>query len=115
MELIERLEDDVLVVEISGELMGGPETEKFRRVVDNAIERESTLVVVDLKDVSWMNSSGLGMLISALTSLRGAGGDLVLANLSERLQRPIQITKLDTVLKSYDSVSDAVTKLRSSS
>ncbi|MBN1999671.1 STAS domain-containing protein [candidate division KSB1 bacterium] len=108
MEIAEKYEDNSLVLELSGDLMGGADSEKFRAVIDKAIRNENVFVVVDLAQVSWMNSSGLGMLISALTSLRSAGGDLVLASLSERLRRPIQITKLDSVFQEFETVSDAI-------
>ncbi len=108
MEINERTESQVLILEIVGEVMGGPETEKFRKLIDKAIEDDHINVVADLAKVPWMNSSGLGMLISALTSLRGSNGDLRLANVSERLRRPLKITKLDTVFQQFDSVSSAV-------
>jgi len=97
-----------LVVELEGELLGGPESDEFRSIIDDAIKNEKNRVVVDMTKVNWMNSSGLGMLMSALTSLRGSGGDLKLANLSERTRRPIEITRLDSVFDDYESVEDAV-------
>ena len=54
-----------------------------------------------------MNSSGLGMLISAMTTLRNAGGDLRLANVADRIQSLLVITKLITVFKHFESVEDA--------
>ena len=99
---------DVLIVELEGELMGGPESDEFRKIVDAAIKDEKNKVVVDMAKVRWMNISGLGMLMSALTSLRGSGGELKLANISERVRRPIQITRLDSVFDEYDSVDEAI-------
>lgn len=108
MELTQKLIGDILVFEPEGELMGGNDLDEFRGVIDEALSKEQVKVVVDMEKVSWMNSSGLGMLISALTTLRSAGGDMKLANLSERLRRPIQITKLDSVFEEFDSVEKAV-------
>lgn len=99
---------NVLVIELEGELMGGPEADEFRKVIDNAIKDEKNKVVVDMTKVKWMNSSGLGMLMSALTSLRSSGGELKLANISERVRRPIQITRLDSVFEEFDSVDEAI-------
>ena len=112
MEIVEKVMDNILILELSGELMGGADSEQFRNVIDQAIKDEHTRVVVDMKEVGWMNSSGLGMLISSLTSLRSRGGDLYLANLSERLRRPLQITKLDMVFQEFESVSGAVERLK---
>jgi anti-sigma B factor antagonist len=108
MNVTEKIENKVLVLEIEGEIMGGSETDKFRKFIDKAIEDDNIMVVVDLAKVPWMNSSGLGMLISALTSLRSSSGDLRLANVSERLRRPLKITKLDTVFQQFDSVASAI-------
>jgi anti-sigma B factor antagonist len=55
-----------------------------------------------------MNSSGLGMLMAAMTTLRSSGGDLRLAGVSDRVRRPIEVTKLDGVIKIFPSVDEAV-------
>ena len=68
---------------------------------------EAVDVVADLSGVQWMNSSGLGMLMAGMTTLRSSGGDLRLANVSDRVRRPIEVTKLDSVLKIFDSVDEA--------
>ncbi|MBN2356566.1 STAS domain-containing protein [candidate division KSB1 bacterium] len=112
MEINEKFDQEVLILTLDGELMGGPDAEKFRRTIDHAIEEDRVQVVVDMDKVKWMNSSGLGMLISALTSLRSSNGDLKLANLSDRLRRPFEITKLDNVIQQFPSVSAAVNSFK---
>ncbi|MBN2414072.1 STAS domain-containing protein [candidate division KSB1 bacterium] len=108
MQILTHMEGNVNVIKITGELMAGHDSEKLRKVVDESIKAENVNVVVDMEEVTWMNSSGLGMLISALTSLRSSEGDMRLANLSDRIRRPMQITKLDKVFQDFDSVADAV-------
>ena len=108
MQISQNVNKEVLVLTLEGDLMGGPDSEEFRQVVDQAIEEEQTNIIVDMSNVSWMNSAGLGMLISALTSLRSSGGDLRLANLNDRLRRPLQITKLDSVFQEYETVESAI-------
>jgi len=71
-------------------------------------EKNKANVVVDLSKVKFMNSSGLGMLISGMTTMRNAGGDLRLANVADRIQSLLVITKLITVFKHFDSVDEAV-------
>jgi anti-sigma B factor antagonist len=99
--------DDVQVIEIEGEIMGGADSESFRNIIYKAIEEDKVFIVADLKDATWMNSSGLGMLISGLTTLRSSGGDLRLTNLSEKVRRPLEITKLESVFLIYNSVEEA--------
>lgn len=105
--------DDVLVIEIEGEIMGGADSESFRNIIYEAIEEDKVFIVVDLKNATWMNSSGLGMLISGLTTLRSSGGDLRLTNLSEKVRRPLEITKLESVFLTYNSVEEAVMSYKS--
>ena len=93
--------------------MGGAGSESFRSIIYEAIEEDKVFIVADLKDANWMNSSGLGALISGLTTLRGSGGDLRLTNLSEKVRRPLEITKLEAVFLIYGSVDDAVNSYRS--
>ncbi len=108
MDISSKVENNVLILTLTGDLMGGQESVQFKKIVDQAIADEQINVAVDLAQVQWMNSSGLGMLISALTSLRSSGGDLRLANLSERIRRPLEITRLDTVFQQFKSVSEAI-------
>ena len=64
--------------------------------------------MVNLSDVGFMNSSGLGMLISGMTTLRNAGGDLRLSALPEKVRTLLVVTKLSTVFKVFDTDDDAM-------
>ena len=104
--------DKVIVVALKGEIMGGPDTENFQKRLYAAVKKGNVNVVVDMSQTTWMNSSGLGMLISGLTTLRSSGGDLRLASVSERLRHPLEITKLDSVFQIFDSIQSAVDSFR---
>jgi len=108
MKFDKQLIGDVLVISIDGEIMGGPEEDDFRKLIDEAIQNDQIKIVLNLANAKWMNSSGLGMLIRALTVLRSSEGDLKLANVSDRIRRPIEITRLNAVLVIYDSLDLAV-------
>ena len=108
MQVSQINESGVLVFTLSEDLMGGAEAESFQKKILAAIEKEQVQVVADLSQVRWMNSSGLGMLIRALISLRSSSGDLRLASISERLRRPMEIARLDTVFQQYDAVTEAI-------
>ncbi len=96
-----------VVITLKGNVMGGPDGSKLHDSLHELQEAGKTNVVVDLGKVKFMNSSGLGMLISAMTSTRNAGGDLRLANVADRIQSLLVITKLITVFKHFDSVEAA--------
>ncbi len=100
--------DDVLLIELEGEIMGGTESDQFRNLIYNSIEDDLVNFVVDMAKATWMNSSGLGMLISGLTTARSSGGDLRLVNLADRVRRPLEITKLESVFLFYNSVEEAI-------
>ena len=108
MDMEEQMKGDVLFLIPVGELMGGDETKVFQDRIYKAIEEGVIHVVLDMEAVKWMNSSGLGTLMSGLTTLRGSGGDLRLANVSDRVRRPIEITKLDKVISMFGSADEAV-------
>ena len=108
MEMKEAMRDGVLVITLEGEVMGGEEGKGFQDQIHRAMREETTRVVVDMTGVRWMNSSGLGMLMAGLTTLRGSGGDLKLAAVPDRVRRPIEITRLDRVIQMFASVDEAV-------
>ena len=97
-----------VVITLKGNIMGGPDGQKLHDTLHELKEEGKKHVVVDLSKVKFMNSSGLGMLISGMTTMRNAGGDLRLANAADRIQSLLIITKLITVFKHYDSVDEAV-------
>lgn len=97
-----------VVIEFKGNVMGGPDTVSLNEKLHELIESGKTNVVVDLARVKFMNSSGLGMLIGALTTMRKAGGDLRIANASDKIESLLIVTKLITVFKHYPSLDEAV-------
>ncbi|HDQ45558.1 MAG TPA: anti-sigma factor antagonist [bacterium] len=108
MNMSEEKKQDVLILSLGGELMGGDDARPFQERIYEAIREGNVQLVVDMQDVKWMNSSGLGILMAGLTTLRGSGGDLRLSRVPDRVRRPIEITKLDQVLRLFTSVEDAL-------
>lgn len=98
---------NAVIIELKGNVMGGPDGASLLDTLRELKEAEKNNVVVDLSKVKFMNSSGLGMLISAMTTMRNAGGDLRLANVADRIRSLLMITKLITVFKHYESVDQA--------
>jgi anti-sigma B factor antagonist len=108
MKLTSRQIGDVMVLEPKGKIMGGPDATILHDQLHEFIDQNKKKVVIDLAKVDWMNSTGLGILISGLTTLRNNGGELKLANVTEKIQSLLTITKLITVFECFDSVEDAV-------
>ena len=108
MKLGDYEKEGVAVLEPKGKIMGGPDATLLHEKLHECIEKGTKKVIIDLADVDWMNSTGLGILISGLTTLRNNGGELKLANVTEKIQSLLAITKLVTVFEAYDSVDDAI-------
>ena len=108
MKLTDYESGGVSVLEPKGKIMGGPDATLLHEKLHELIEQNRKKVVIDLAKVEWMNSTGLGIMISGLTTLRNSGGELKLANVTEKIQSLLAITKLVTVFEAFDSVEDAV-------
>ena len=108
MMITENKHGHVTVISLKGNLLGEPETTALRKTVYRLTERDEKRVVLDLGGLKAVNSTGLGLLVSSLTSLRKRSGDLSLARLSDKVHALMMITHLIRVFKVYDTVERAV-------
>lgn len=108
MDIQQRDYGDVVVLELVGKIIGGPDATTLNDKLHDLVEKGSKNVVADLSQVNWMNSSGLGILISALTTTRNAGGELKIAAATEKIKKLLTITKLTNVFTLYPTVDEAV-------
>jgi len=102
-----------VVITIKGNVMGGPEAQEFHDLLGNFLEENKTNIIIDLGGVKFMNSTGLGMLISGYTSVKNKNGVLKLANATDKINSLLVITKLITIFENYDSVDAAASSLNS--
>lgn len=98
-KLTRRDDGDVVILTLSGRLMGGPDTEQFLKQVRDVVAEGRQKVIVDMGGVAWVNSSGLGALIAAWTALQEAGGKMTLVRVSRRIEQILGVTKLNTVFQ----------------
>lgn len=96
------------VLSLSGKLMGGPEITEIHSAIKATLEKRVNHIVIDLKNVKWMGSIGIGILICCLTTVRHAGGDLKLSGLSKKAMSLLVMTKLDNVFEIFPRVDSAV-------
>jgi anti-sigma B factor antagonist len=108
MEIQQREHNGIQILELSGKIIGGPDATKVNDKLHEFVEGGMTKIVADLSQVNWMNSSGLGILISALTTVKNSGGELKVAAATEKIKNLLTITKLTKVIKLYDTVEDAM-------
>jgi anti-sigma B factor antagonist len=108
MRLTDRMQNNIVILQPKGKIMGGPDTSLLHDKLHEYIEQNKRQVVIDLAEVDWMNSTGLGILIAGYTTLRNHQGELKLANVTDKIQSLLTITKLVTVFEAYDSVDEAI-------
>ena len=105
-----RLVGGVTIVDLSGRIVAGDESAALRDLVRNLISEGNKKILLNLRNVAYIDSSGLGELVSAFTSMRSGGGELKLLNLTKRVHNLLQITKLYTV---FDITDDEATSIKS--
>ena len=109
MRVKERKNGDVTVMALTGDIMNDDDLEKFSERVQKLKEEGQNRVVLDLNGVRLINSGGVGMLVGTLTSLRNTGGDMKLANLSNKADTIlVAILRLHSVFDITDTVEEAV-------
>jgi anti-sigma B factor antagonist len=105
-------QNDPTVIAITGDVLGGADAMEFSRAINEQIREGAHQVIVDLSEVHLMNSSGLGMLVAASTSLRSSGGRLMVVGANERIKSLLKMTRLDSVFASYETRDAAVEACR---
>lgn len=99
---------DVVVIKLEGQVLGGPSADKFREKIKSLVEEGKTNMVADLSGVSFMNSSGLGVLIQTLTTLRKENGDIKLCSAQDRIKSLFKVSKLLSVFDYFETLDEAV-------
>jgi anti-sigma B factor antagonist len=112
MLLKSRRLDDVVILDLSGRVTIGEGTVMFRDTLQKLLSNGDRKFLVNLSDVDYIDSSGLGEFVTAFTTVRHEGGQLKLLNLTRRVRDLLQITKLLTVFESYDSETEALKSMR---
>jgi len=112
LRMSRRTVDGVLVVDCSGRIVFGEESGSLRDGVKKLLG-ESPKVVLNLRDVTYIDSGGLGTLVSLYTTARNAGGALKLASLTQRVDDLLQVTKLVTIFEVFENEQAAVQSFKS--
>jgi anti-sigma B factor antagonist len=106
-DIAERAVEGILILDLRGRLVAGAELSQFREKLDE-LARTSPNVILNLEHVNYVDSSGLGALVHAHTSMESSGGALKLLNVSKRSAQLLVLTKLATVLPIFDDERAAV-------
>jgi anti-sigma B factor antagonist len=108
MAITRRRLDEVAILDLTGRITIGEGTIMLRQDIQSMLEQGQRKFLVNLADVDYIDSSGLGELVSSFTTVSNAGGQLKLLNLTRRVRDLMQITKLLTVFDVFDSEPEAL-------
>ena len=112
MTLKRRRIDDVVILDLSGRITIGEGTLVLRSEIQKLLDAGDTKFLLNLADVDYIDSSGLGELVSSFTTVRNKNGQLKLLNLTRRVRDLLQITKLLTVFDAFDNETEALKTLQ---
>jgi anti-sigma B factor antagonist len=108
MKASSRKVDGVTIIDLSGRITLGEGSVVLRDTVKDISSKGEKKILLNLGDVTYIDSSGIGELVSAYTSVRNAGGELKLLNLTKKVHDLLQITKLYTVFDVQDDEASAI-------
>jgi anti-sigma B factor antagonist len=108
MHIDQRASGDVVVLDLKGKLTMGDGDELLRDKVNSLVQQGLKKIVLNLADVPYIDSAGLGEIVRTYTTVSRQGGSLKLLNLTKRIQDLLSITKLLTVFETFESEKDAV-------
>jgi anti-sigma B factor antagonist len=108
LKISSRLVDGVGVVELSGRIVLGEESNAMREQIKGMLAAGQKKIVLNLADVTYIDSAGLGALVAAHHSARTQGASLKLAHLGSKFQEILQVTKLLTVFEVHDTEAAAI-------
>jgi anti-sigma B factor antagonist len=106
--MVEKQVSGVTVLQLSGRITLGEESSQLRTKIKDVLGQGNTRLVLDLAEVAYIDSAGLGTLVAGFTSAQNQGANMKLANLTKRFDELLHITKLVTVFDVYKTVEDAL-------
>jgi anti-sigma B factor antagonist len=106
--IVEKLVGGIILFDLRGRITLGRETETFRRKIRQLLEAGQRRLILDLGEITYIDSVGLSTLVASLTSVRKQGGDLKLVRLPQGVHQLLQITRLVTVFEIHNSLESAL-------
>jgi anti-sigma B factor antagonist len=103
-----RATDRIIIIEASGRLVAGDEATQLRDLVKRLTSEGERFFVLNVAGISYMDSSGLGLLLSIYATIRGQGGDVKLVNVGDRVKDLLKMTKLSEVFQIFESENRAL-------
>ena len=112
MNIQQSPEGEVMVLNLSGKIMGGSDYEKFHNEIKSLVNEGYVDILLNMSKVTWINSTGLGILVSAYHTLKKNGGVMKICEVSTRIDNILNVTQLKLVFDTYDSQADALASFK---
>lgn len=112
MEYKKIIEDNILVLELEGDLIGENNGPDLMEIVGIAIASGINQCALNIEGIRYINSSGIGVLITIMTSFKNKEGSVILVNPSEKVKKLLAITKLDTIFAIANDKEEAILELK---
>lgn len=104
-------ENEVTVIELSGNVMGGPEFVPLHDEVKSRIEKGPRKFLFDFGGVKWINSTGVGIMVTMYTTIKGAEGTMAISRPNERVRGTYMISQVNSLFNTYESIEEGVAGL----
>ena len=101
-------ENSIAIFELEGEILASTDSEELAKEISTLIEAEKIQIIFSLEKLNYINSTGLNFIISTFTKLRNAGGELVICQVSQKVEDLLVITKLNTIFTSFKTLDEAI-------
>jgi anti-sigma B factor antagonist len=108
MTFEKEVKDNALIIRLSGDLIGEDNGVNILQVVSDSIQQQVLTCIIDISRLRYINSSGIGVLITVLTKFRNKGGEVYLMKPSENVQKLLVITKLNAIFQIVQTEADAL-------
>jgi anti-sigma B factor antagonist len=108
MKIEKRKNGNVTILDLKGKILSGEGIEELRQTIDSTIKQDEKQLVLNFAEVPYLDSTGLGEVVRSYTTLKKAGGTIKIANLTNKVQDLLSVTKLITVFETFQNENDAV-------
>lgn len=108
MKIEKRQKGDVLILDLKGKILIGSGIDELRDAINTAIKEGNTNLLLNFKEVPYLDSTGLGEVVRSYTSLKNAGGMVKIVNLTQKVRDLLSVTKLITVFDTFEDEDKAV-------
>ena len=112
MKIKKNPQENCMILELSGKIMGGPDFDKFKGEIHEVLEEGFKNVILDMSGVPWINSTGLGILITGYHSVKAAEGSMKICNVKERVLSIFYISQLENIFEVFETRDEALASVK---